>query len=187
MSTFTPQDQSQAPRSPALSFFVLAVVLSLLLLGYIVYLFVAQLSVKKEAQVYVQETMQLQQQVNTLTQRKVGALQKAKQVLDRIDGQRIYWSKVISDALLIMPKDAKTGAAKSEFLSYSGSNERKLIMSMKTIAGSESPYLDVADVVSAFSKSSAFSDVFVPTISKNQNDQGQAVLTYVLNLTYNGK
>lgn len=187
MSTFTPQDQSQTPRSPALSFFVLAVVLSLLFSAYVVYLFVAQFSTKKEADVYVQETVQLQQQVNTLTQKKVGYLQKAKQVLDKIDSQRIYWSKVIHDALLVMPKDAKTGATKSDFLSYSGSSDGKLVMSMKTIAGSQGPYTDVADVVNAFSRSSVFRDVFVPTISKNQNDQGQAVLTYVLNLTYHGE
>lgn len=173
-------------RNPALSFVVLAVVLSLLFLAYLVYLFVAQASVKKEAETYQQETMALQQQVDTLQSRKVGAMQKAKLVIDRIDAQRIYWSKVIRDAFLILPKDVKTGAARTEFLSYSGSNDGKLIMSAKTVAGSPNPYADVADVVSAFSKSSFFSNVFVPTISKNQNDQGQAVLTYVLNLTYHG-
>lgn len=186
MSTSYSSDSSGLPRSPALSFFVLAVVLTLLFLGYLVYLFAAQASVKKEAEIHQQETVVLQQQVDTLQSRKVGAMQQAKLVLDRIDTQRIYWSKVIHDALLILPKDTKTGAARAEFLSYSGSSDGKLIMSAKTVAGSVNAYVDIADVVSAFSKSSFFRDVFVPTISKNQNDQGQTVLTYVLNLTYHG-
>ena len=187
MSNSYVSDPASPPRHPALSFFVLAVVLSLLFLAYLVYLFVAQVSVKKEAETYQQETVTLQQQVDGLQSRKVGAMQQAKLVLDRIDAQRIYWSKVIHDALLILPKDAKTGAARAEFLSYSGSSDGKLIMSAKTVAGSANPYVDIADVVSAFSKSTFFSGVFVPTISKNQNDQGQTVLTYVLNLTYHGK
>lgn len=186
MSTSSVSESVAAHRNPALSFFGLTVALTLLFLAYLVYLFIAQMSAKKEAETYQQETKTLQQQVAVLEAKKVNSLQQAKGVLDRIDNQRIYWSKVVYDALLILPKDPKTGAARTEFLSYSGSSDGKLIMSAKTIAGSENPYGDVADVVSAFSKSTTFRNVFVPTISKNQNDLGQTVLTYVLNLTYHG-
>lgn len=187
MSIMSPPESSSAPRNPASSLLILAVVLSLLFITYLVYLFVAQVSVKKEAETYLQETTSLQQQADLLRNKKVDYLQKAKQVIDKVDGQRIYWSKVIYDALLVLPKDSKTGKSKAEFLSYSGSVDGKLVMSAKTLAGSQNPYGDVADVVSAFTRSPTFSNVFVPTISKNQNDQGQTILTYVLNLTYHGE
>lgn len=178
---------ADAPRHPASNFVILTVVLSVLFLGYLVYLFAGQLSATKEAEGYIAETKTIQQQISALQARKVSFLQNAKQVLDRIDAGRIYWSKVINDALLIIPKDAKSGSNKAEFLTYSGSTDGKLVLSAKTFNASPNPYLDIADVVTAFNKSSIFRDTFVPTISKNQNEQGQTVLTFVLNLTYHGK
>lgn len=194
MSTFSPAGSSQFDASaspsrsqPASSFFIFAVALSLLFLAYIVYLFVSQLSVQKEAENYKQEVASLQQQVQTLRDKKVGSLEKAKLALDQIDAQRIYWSHVIGDVLLILPKDSKTNTPRTDFLSYSGSSDGKLMLSAKTINGSQNPYTDIADIVSAFTHSVSFSNAFVPTISKNQNEQGQTVLTYVLNLAYHGK
>ncbi len=178
---------TNVPRHPASNFVILTVVSSVLFLGYLVYLFAGHLSATKEAEGYAAETKSLQQQVATLQARKVSYLQNAKQVLDRIDAGRIYWSKVIGDALLIVPKDLKSGSNKAEFLSYAGGSDGKLTLSAKTTNSSQDPYLDIADVVTAFNKSTIFRETFVPTISKNQNEQGQTILTFVLNLTYHGK
>ncbi len=186
-SPFPDVSTADVPRHPASNFVILTVVLSLLFLGYLVYLFAGQVSATKEAEGYTAETKNVEQQVAALQAKKVSYLQNARQVLDRIDAGRIYWSKVIGDALLVVPKDAKSGSNKAEFLTYSGASDGKLVLSAKTYTGSQDPYLDIADVVAAFNKSSIFRDTFVPTISKNQNEQGQTVLTFVLNLTYHGK
>ena len=172
--------------SSKLLFVVMGFILAAMVV-YSGYLGVTQYLTAHEAEALSSETTQIQQQVVTLQQGKVSALQHAKIVLDTIDAERVMWSKIIRDTLTLVPRDPKTSSALIEFVSYSGSSDGHLVLNGKTSGDPTAAYENIAQLVSIFNQSTLFRDAFVPTISKNVNEQGQTVLTFVLNLTYHGE
>lgn len=109
----------------------------------------------------------------------------AKQTLAELSDTLIVWSKIIKEIRRTIPVDKK-GNQIVEILSYSGSGLNEISMNVKTATTSEEPYLDAADLISAFDKSKYFKENFVPSVSKSKDSQGSEVLTFLFNSRYVG-
>ena len=108
----------------------------------------------------------------------------AKQTLNNLKATRMEWSEVIKDVRNTLPK-AGDWAEIVEVLSYSGSTNREISMSLKTLAGSENPFLDVAKLIASFNKeNSNFKDPFVPSIGIGEDKEGSTILNFSLNTKY---
>jgi hypothetical protein len=106
----------------------------------------------------------------------------AKRTLDSLSESVITWSRLISDVESTLPK--VNGNEVVEIVSYSGNDNGSVTLNVKTVEGSRDPYLDVSLLIGAFYKNASFQNVFVPSISGGQSDEGQEILSFLLNLRY---
>lgn len=107
---------------------------------------------------------------------------QAKEVLSDLSSGRVEWSKVITAIRKTLPKGENGDIV--EVLSYSGSLGNEISMNVKTKVESDNAYLDVARLIAAFTRSANFTDPFVPSISSGVDQEGNDVLTFLLNATY---
>lgn len=123
-----------------------------------------------QAKVLEKENAQITQAIN------------AKQTVNDLKSGTIKWSKVINEIRATIPSDGVEPVA--QIISYSGSSSNEISLNMKTSAGREEPYLDVAAVIKSFNDAKLFSDVFVPSISSATDDTGKMVLSFTLSAKY---
>lgn len=107
----------------------------------------------------------------------------AKQTVDVLKLSRMEWSKVIKDVRNTLPK-ADDGSELIDVVSYSGSNDSSLSITLKTIPGSENAFLDVAKLIASFDKSPSFDSPFVSSIGIGENKEGFTVLSFSLTTKY---
>ncbi len=107
----------------------------------------------------------------------------AKQTLEELKLSIIKWSEVIRKIRQTIPKNDKDEPIVS-ILSYSGSGNNEISMSVRTNASSETPYFDVADFIKAFDESKNFLGGFVPSISKSKDKEGREALTFTFSTRY---
>ncbi len=130
-----------------------------------------------------QQIGKLKVDLETLQGDETEATQIAKMALDNLKKQEIRWSEVLANINGLVPKDA-SNRPKVRFLSYSGTADGKVNISAVTAASAMPPFNDVAQIISTFSDNVYFKEVYVPSISKGTNDQGQTTLSFILNLRY---
>ncbi len=106
----------------------------------------------------------------------------AKQTVKDLKKGTIEWSKAINNVRETVPQDGIEPIV--QILSYSGSTASDLALNMKTVEGSENPYLDVAAVIKSFSDSPLFADAFVPSISAGADKSGSTILSFTLSAKY---
>lgn len=106
----------------------------------------------------------------------------AKQTVNDLKKTTIKWSKVISEIRETVPNEGILPLA--QILSYSGSSANDISLNMKTNAGRENPYLDVAAVIKSFSDSPLFKDSFVPSVSASTDKNGGTVLSFSMGAKY---
>lgn len=106
----------------------------------------------------------------------------AKQVLNEVKDEGMKWSKVIKKIRATLPEDKK--GLLVEILAYSAANNSNISLNMRTVAGRETPYFDVAKLIRSFDDSDFFEDNFVPSISGGTDDQGRQILSFVLSTKY---
>lgn len=107
----------------------------------------------------------------------------AKQTLDSLKAGSVQWSGIIRDIRNTMPKDEK-GVDLVDILSYSGSSGSDIALTLKTVPGSENPFLDVAKVIASFDRSINFTGTFVPSVGIGEDKNGGAVLNFSLSTKY---
>jgi hypothetical protein len=108
----------------------------------------------------------------------------AKETLSVLQEDVVEWSEVIEKILTTTPKDADTREPLVEYSSYSGSQNSKLTISSRTLAGRKAPFTDVADLIRAFEDSPYFGDPFIPSISTNFSEDGELVLAFSFGVDY---
>ncbi|MDD3861534.1 MAG: hypothetical protein PHP74_01455 [Candidatus Gracilibacteria bacterium] len=107
----------------------------------------------------------------------------AKQTVDHLKSSRMEWSTVIKDVRNTLPK-TDDGSDIVNVSSYSGSTNGEISISLKTIAGSENPFLDVAKLIASFDRSSNFQNPFVGSIGIGEDKNGYTVLSFSLTAKY---
>jgi Tfp pilus assembly protein PilN len=106
----------------------------------------------------------------------------AKKTLEELDRDIIQWSKIIKEIRKTIPKE--DGVSIVEILSYSGSSNNEISMSVKTYPQSHKPYFQVAELIETFDESTSFADNFVPSISTGTDEEGSEILTFLFGTRY---
>ncbi len=106
----------------------------------------------------------------------------AKKTVADITEDALKWSEVIKAIRATVP--AKGDDHLVNILTYSGSKNNDISLTLKTLPDSEDGYMDVADLIEAFDDSREFAGSFVPSISAGTNDEGDEVLSFSLSTTY---
>lgn len=100
----------------------------------------------------------------------------AKEKLEELEASSIVWSEVIEAVQDTIP--TRRGEPIIDILSYSGSGNSAISMSVKTNPDSREPYLDVADLIEEFDQSQNFLETFVPSIGSGNDEEGREVLSF---------
>ena len=106
----------------------------------------------------------------------------AKRTVNQIKETAVKWSEVIKTVRSTIPK--KDGDFLVDVLSYAGSSNQDLSLTVKTMPGSDEPYIDVADLIETFDDSRDFVGSFVASISSGTNDEGAEVLSFSMATQY---
>jgi len=107
----------------------------------------------------------------------------AKQTVDSLKAVNIEWSKIIKDIRDTLPKN-EDNEDLINVLSYSGSSNNEISLTLKTVGESENPFLDVAKVIASFDNSKNFSDTFVPSIGIGEDKNGNNILSFSVTTKY---
>jgi hypothetical protein len=129
------------------------------------------------------DVLALKAEVSTFKENKVEVSKNATDALVKIEAEEIRWSDVIAEVNQLIPSDA-SGKRQIEILSYSGSGQGRIALNAVTQASSIPLFDNVAKLIATFNNSVFFKDVYVPSISKGQNENGTSTLSFVLNMVY---
>lgn len=164
------------------SLLMLGISAFVLVLGYGGVLFFQNSSASSDLQQVSEELSDLQKKKQQYDNQNVLEAINAKKTLEKVDTNSFKWSKVIRDIRKTLPKDDDEPIV--DIISYSGSTTNEISMNVKTLAGSDTTYFDVADFIRAFDQSGIFKDTFVPSISKGVDKEGRQILTFLVTTTY---
>lgn len=106
----------------------------------------------------------------------------AKKAALGLSSDKVLWSEIVEIIRDTIPK--VEGKPLVEILSYSGSGNNDLNMSVKTVGAAENPYFDVAKLIETFDASENFEGTFIPSISNGVNEEGQVVLSFSLSTSF---
>ena len=158
--------------------FVLGVAVAVTIGGLTGYIHWSNSSLETDVKKYDLKVSNLENEVVQYEGEHLEAAVSAKEAINVLKDDFIMWSDVIEKILSTTPKDLKTKLPLVEYTSYSGSQNNKLSISVKTIAGSKKPYSDVAELIRAFSGSDYFANPFVPSISTGFSGEGGMTLIF---------
>lgn len=169
-------------KSPAL--FILSVVALLIVAGLTFYLWTQKNSIVEQNKQLDSEIVSVKAEITELENLKLSASLQAQLWLKEIESQEIKWSNVITRLNSTVPYDGKTSSEKAEFTSYSGSADGTITLTTLTKPVNHNPFLDVAELIEVFNESTVFKDAYVPAISKTENEEGDELASFVINMKY---
>lgn len=107
-----------------------------------------------------------------------------KDQLRKIEAEQFSWSKIIEKIEATVPAEKETGAAIIRLRSYTGSPEGRVVVAAMTNPGSTEPFADIASALRAFGAEPSFKEVFIPSITKSLTPEGEIVLSFSMNFSY---
>ena len=179
-----PVSQMVGPNRGSPFLFVLSVLLLILAVAGGFYLNLSKSALEDEQKRIDGENATLDTEITALRAQNVQGAQLAQSWLDEIKIQEINWSGVIEAIELLLPKDEKTGLPVVNILSYSGTEGGKVNLSVESKAQSEGTFENVARLISAFNSNTLFSNAVVPSIARGESEEGDVLLSFVLNVKY---
>ena len=150
--------------------------------GYSAYVFWQKSAVEADLKLLDKSLTSASEQLLQNENQQILQAISAKQTVNNLKFDIVKWSEVIKKIRSTIP--TRSALPLVEVLSYSGSSAKDISMSVKTLANSEKPYFDVADLIQAFTEEKSFVDVFVPSISSGTDEDGNEVLTFNLSMKY---
>lgn len=163
----------EVPRSRLLPTLVIFVfVLGLL---YTLFLVFQRYSLKSSIEALAAEQADLENQIDALRAEQIEELFVAQELKEKVEDAAIQWSKVIRSLQDYTPVTV--------FLSSYSAMEDASIQ----VSGLGDSFGSVADTISALTKSTDFTDVFVPSLTLGTTSDGQTVVSFSLQLLYSGQ
>jgi hypothetical protein len=163
--------------------FILGILAVILVIGYAGYTFWQKSAANVELEKTNNSISEYKNSILKYENERVLQAVSAKQTLDELKTSNVKWSSIIRDIRTTLPKDANN-LDLVDILSYSGSNNNDISLSMKTIGTSENPFIDVAKVIASFTNSKNFSGSFVPSIGIGKDKNGGDVLNFAMTTKY---
>jgi len=165
--------------------FLIGIVAISLVAGFTGYFYFTRDAYKADIKKFDSQIAILEKEASKYGEKSLESALKAKEALNVVKGDYIKWSEVVESVLSTTPKNKKTKVALVEYTSYSGAQGSSVSISAQTVAGSENPFADVAQLIKAFDGSANFSESFVPSISTSFADDGSMILVFNFNVKFN--
>lgn len=165
------------------TFLLMGIIAVLATISYAGYTFWQKSSAELEVQQLDRDLAENKNTISKYESERILQAVSAKQTVDNLKASSMVWSQVIKDVRNTLPK-ADDGQELVDVLSYSGSSDSDISMTLKTIAGSENPFLDVAKLIASFDKSANFENPFVPSIGIGEDKEGNTILSFSLTTKY---
>lgn len=150
--------------------------------GYTGYLYWQKGVLTTDAKRVEKSLVQLQDEVVQYEGKNIDSAISAKQSISAIKAGIVQWSQVIRKIRSTIPKGDEGPLV--NVVSYSGASGSEISMNVKTVAGSENPYLDIAKLIQGFDLSENFTGSFVSSISSGTDDEGYEILSFVFTAAY---
>lgn len=150
--------------------------------GYAGYLYWQKGVLTTDAKRVEKSFVQLQDEVVQYEGKNIDSAISAKQSISAIKAGIVQWSQVIRKIRSTIPKGDEGPLV--NVVSYSGASGSEISMNVKTVAGSENPYLDIAKLIKGFDLSENFTSSFVSSISSGTDDEGYEILSFVFTTAY---
>lgn len=139
-----------------------------------------------ERDAVAREIIQAENQLEDLQSSDAVLAQRAVNSLDQIKNVEVEWSKVLDLLNRITPVDLIEKQPIIEFVSYSGAENGRLSFNVRTQASENVKKLldSVSKTIEIFNETPAFSNPFVPSVSKSVNSEDKTLLTFILTVDY---
>ena len=167
--------------------FVLAIFVLLIMVGFSVFLNLQKTALTDEQTRIRDEITGLNNEIMSLQAQNLEGASIAQDWLAEINQQEIRWSSVIDSIWELLPKDEKTAASIVKILSYNGATGGKINLNVETNGERVGTFANVAKLIAAFNSNPRFEKAMVPSISRGEDDQGNIVLSFGMNVNYTGE
>lgn len=127
----------------------------------------------------VEAVIQAQKNETVVVDNKEISLGIKKAFLDKQRAEQIFWSNV-----LLRFQEIERRSETVQVGSFSGNEQGNISFSAKTSFESNDPFLDTALLIERFKAASAFTGIFIPSISSSITEQGQETLSYNVRVDY---
>jgi hypothetical protein len=127
----------------------------------------------------VEAVIEAQKNETVVVDNKEISLGIKKAFLDKQREDQIFWSNV-----LLRFQEIEKRSETIEIGSFSGNEQGNISFSAKTNFDSNDPFLDTALLIERFKAASAFTGIFIPSISSAITEQGQETLSYNVRVDY---
>lgn len=127
----------------------------------------------------VEAVIEAQKNETVVVDNKEISLGIKKAFLDKQRAEQIFWSNV-----LLHFQEIEKRSETIEVGSFSGNEQGNISFSAKTSFESNDPFLDTALLIERFKAASAFTGIFIPSISSSITEQGQETLSYNVRVDY---
>ncbi|PIQ77820.1 hypothetical protein COV82_02595 [Candidatus Peregrinibacteria bacterium CG11_big_fil_rev_8_21_14_0_20_46_8] len=128
--------------------------------------------------------LERQQEEATSETGTLSQLQLLNAQLEIIESGQLFWSRIVEKIENTIPRRGDSTVQTIELTSYSGGEDGKMILNAHTRGDSPAPFEDIAGLITAFTAEPSFASVFVPSITKNLTPEGETVLGFSANITY---
>ena len=167
--------------------FVLSIFVLFIMVGFSVYLNLQKTALTDEQGRIRDEISGLNNEIISLQAQNLEGASIAQDWLAEIKNQEIRWSSVIDGIWELLPKDEKTAASIVKILSYNGATGGKINLNVETTGERVGTFANVSKLIAAFNSNPRFEKAIVPSISRSEDDQGNIVLSFGLNVNYAGE
>lgn len=150
--------------------------------GYYGYLFFEKNKVSDELTSLENELKVLNEESLNYKNEQVSQAVKSKQTAESLALDLVLWSEIVEEIDDVIPTDS--GDKLVSVLSYSGSSNQNITINFKTNPRTSNAYFDVSEVIKEFNESDKFDLNFVPSITRGVDDEGQEVLSFLMNSEY---
>jgi hypothetical protein len=164
--------------------FVLSIFVFFIMVGFSIFLNLQKTALSEEQDRIRIEISGLNNEILSLQAQNLEGASIAQDWLSEIKNQEIRWSSVIDEIWTLLPKDEKTAASIVKILSYNGAQGGKINLSVETNGERVGTFANVAKLIAAFNANPRFDKALVPSISRGEDDLGNIVLSFGLNVNY---
>ncbi len=175
------------PRRGGTLLFLFAFLVLLAVAGLTLYLNMQKTALTEEQDRIRVEVTGLNNEIMALQAQNVEGARIAQDWLEKIKEDEIRWSTVIDAIWELVPKDDVTGKPLVKILSYSGTSGGKISLNVDTTGERVNTFANVAKLIGAFNATTSFSNAYVPSIARGEDEEGDIQLSFGMNVTYLGE
>jgi len=164
---------------------IIAVLSVVVIVVLSVYVYIQRGIVSSDLDVLKTDIVSLNNDITVLNGQKLASTDVAQKYLKAIENNEVLWSQAFYHINSLIPFDASAQKPLFNISSYSGSDNGKITLNVRTNPTLNSAYEDAAKLIDIFKNSSYFSGVYAPSVTRGDVENGGSFTSFVLNFSIN--